>query len=83
MSLTEARLYWIEQVKIMREHIVETVCKCRRRGTICMSAQNFKQLVPTESITVPVEDFDRLFDAALSSVPNVQTIQAFVNFPKE
>jgi hypothetical protein len=37
----------------------------KKDGTVSMSRANFRQIVSTRGVTVPVSAFDRLFDQAI------------------
>ncbi len=46
-------------------NMIRTIQKCRRDGIVSMSRANFRQIVPTDGVSVPVDSYDRLFDEAL------------------
>lgn len=39
--------------------------ECRKDGTVSMSRENFRMIVSTRGVNVPVSAFDRLFDQAI------------------
>lgn len=49
----------------LRDNMDRTVRECRRKGIVSMSRANFRQIVPTDGVSVPVDSYDRLFDEAL------------------
>lgn len=48
-------------------NMIRTIQKCRRDGIVSMSRANFRQIVPTDGVSVPVHSYDRLFDETIKS----------------
>ena len=51
----------------LRDNMTRTVRKCRRDGIVSMSRANFRQIVATDGVSVPVHSYDRLFDETIKS----------------
>lgn len=48
-------------------NMIRTIQKCRRDGIVSMSRANFRKIVPTDGVSVPVNSYDRLFDETIKS----------------